>query len=79
MSRIPTKLTRIEITTIIGCRLNCRYCPQETLLKEYRKTENSQKRRMTLSDFKMILPQVYEKGVITFLVCQRRSKIEKHP
>lgn len=66
MSRYPKKLSQIEITTIMGCRLNCRFCPQEKLLNEYGKTENPKKTRMTLEDFKRILPQVYEKGTITF-------------
>jgi hypothetical protein len=25
----------LEITTTIGCRINCRFCPQETLLRRY--------------------------------------------
>ena len=46
----------------MGCRLNCRYCPQNELLKQYKKTENSQKMRMTLEDFCKILPQIYEES-----------------
>ena len=66
MSRYPKKISQIEVTTIMGCRLNCRYCPQNELLKQYKKTENSQKMRMTLEDFCKILPQIYENGTITF-------------
>ena len=66
MSRYPKKISQIEITAIIGCRLNCKFCPQEKLLNEYLKTPNSEKRVMTLQDFNNILPQVYEKGTITF-------------
>ncbi len=66
MSRYPQKLSRIEITTAMGCRLNCRFCPQKKLLEEYKKTENPNKTVMTLEDFKGILSQVYENGIITF-------------
>lgn len=66
MSRYPDKLTNIEITTVMGCKLNCRFCPQKTLLDAYEMTENSQKKRMTLEDFIRVLPQVYEDGTITF-------------
>lgn len=66
MSRYPEKLSRIEITTTMGCRLNCRFCPQGKLLNEYRKTENPDKTFMTLEDFKGILLEIYENGTITF-------------
>lgn len=66
MSRYPEKLSRIEITTTMGCRLNCRFCPQKKLLNEYKRTENPDKTSMTLEDFKGILSQIYEKGTITF-------------
>lgn len=66
MSRYPEKLSRIEITTTMGCRLNCRFCPQKRLLEEYKKTENPNKTSMTVEDFKGVLSQVYENGIITF-------------
>jgi len=25
----------MEITTVIGCKVNCRYCPQSTLINNY--------------------------------------------
>lgn len=66
MSRYPEKLMKIEITTIMGCRLHCRFCPQKELLEAYERTENSRKKMMTLEDFTKVLPQVYKNGIITF-------------
>lgn len=44
----------IEITTQIGCKNMCHYCPQSTLLKQY----NDTKRKMTLDDFAKIIENV---------------------
>lgn len=47
----------IEITTKIGCKNMCSYCPQTDFLKEYKDT----KRIMTLDDFKYYLTKINNK------------------
>lgn len=44
----------IEITTQIGCKNMCTYCPQKTLLDSY----TDAKRKMSLEDFKMFLSKI---------------------
>lgn len=47
----------VEITTKIGCKNMCVYCPQNTLLKNYK----DDKKNMTLEDFKLFLNNVDRK------------------
>lgn len=52
----------LEITTQIGCSVGCSYCPRDKLLKAYK----SDKRIMTLDDFKKILSNVPQDVRIDF-------------
>lgn len=52
----------MEITTVIGCSVNCRFCPQKTLLKAYK----SPKRRLCLEDFKEALNRMPNDVIIIF-------------
>lgn len=45
----------VEITTMIGCRVNCKYCPQKVLLKSYYKCNPNRQSMMCLEDFKIFL------------------------
>ncbi|MCM1236783.1 MAG: radical SAM protein, partial [Ruminococcus flavefaciens] len=45
----------VEITTTIGCRVNCRYCPQSVLLNRYFEKDKNRKSRMTLEDFRIFI------------------------
>ncbi len=45
----------VEITTVLGCKVNCKYCPQTTLLKKYFEKDKSRKKVMSLDDFKIFL------------------------
>lgn len=45
----------VEITTVIGCSVNCRYCPQKVLLTKYFEKDKNRKRVMSLEDFKVFL------------------------
>lgn len=47
----------IEITTKIGCKNMCSYCPQSTFLNQYKES----KRVMTLEDFKNFLTKIDNK------------------
>ena len=44
----------LEITTMIGCPVLCTYCPQDTLLTNYKDPV----RRLTLENFKLILDKL---------------------
>lgn len=44
----------LEITTIIGCKNMCDYCPQELLIKSYKKDI----RKLTFENFKKLLKNV---------------------
>ena len=60
--RMPSKLAALEISTCIGCKLNCKYCPQNTLISAY----TSKKYKMSIEDFKKALSNVIDGGSITF-------------
>ncbi len=59
-------LTAIEITTKIGCSVNCRYCPQERLVKRYFENDKKRKSMLSLEDYKTCLEHLPEDTVITF-------------
>lgn len=54
----------IEITTLIGCRVSCVYCPQKILAREYRKHSNILE--LNLEDFKTCLNKIPEHVHIIF-------------
>lgn len=45
----------LEITTVIGCRVNCKYCPQKVLLRRYFADSQNRTSVMTLGDFQRFL------------------------
>lgn len=47
--------TMIEVTTVIGCSVDCRYCPQKLLVSRYFEADKSRKSRMTIDDFRVYL------------------------
>ncbi len=59
---IPT----IEITTRIGCRINCRYCPQSALLSKYFCGKNDREIIMSFDVFKECMKNVPQEAVILF-------------
>ena len=54
----------MEITPIIGCAVNCKYCPQKLLLREYFKDNKNRKSYMTLEDFKVCIDKLPKDTVI---------------
>ena len=56
----------LEVTTVIGCRVNCRFCPQNLLVGRYFEKNKQRKRVMSLDDFKQILSNTPENCVIMF-------------
>ncbi len=59
---IPT----IEITTKIGCRINCRYCPQRKLLDEYYESDKNRISVMTLETFEKCISHIPDEAIILF-------------
>lgn len=53
----------IEVTTVIGCKVNCRHCPQSLLTEKYFKNDKNRKRIMTIDTFRKCLdffPKEYD-------------------
>ncbi len=46
---------KMEITTIIGCTVNCKYCPQKLLITQYWKYDKNRPKVMSLQTFKNCL------------------------
>lgn len=45
----------LEITPIIGCRVNCRFCPQKVLIDAYFSSDKNRKKVLSADDFKQFL------------------------
>lgn len=59
------KLHGLEVTTTIGCRLNCSYCPQQKLIREYkRRTDGTV--MLSLESFRKCLEKVEIGSTINF-------------
>lgn len=56
----------IEITTQIGCSVNCKYCPQNVLVSRYFANDKNRKKKLSLEDYKRCLKNLPEDTVITF-------------
>lgn len=56
----------IEVTTQIGCSVNCRYCPQNLLLSRYFAVNKNRKQRLSLEDYKKCLKNLPSDTIITF-------------
>jgi hypothetical protein len=39
----PCYMPSMEITTVIGCRVYCDFCPQDLLMKKYGELNNNKK------------------------------------
>lgn len=60
------KRNKIEITSRIGCSVNCRFCPQETLHRAYFKENRDRCRLMLMEDFQTCINHTPEDTIITF-------------
>ncbi|MCM1232508.1 MAG: SPASM domain-containing protein [Ruminococcus flavefaciens] len=66
-NKIPQKLYSLEITTNIGCKINCKHCPQSTLIHTYRESRNNvNSNMMSLEMFKTCIAKVIPGGTISF-------------
>ena len=61
IERFVEKPTLFEINAAIGCRVACKYCPQDVLLKAYHG-----ERMLTLEHFQQVLDKIPEDIVIAF-------------
>ena len=59
---------RLEITTKIGCKCNCLYCPQDLLIKNYynRNLNPIPDKAMTIETFKICISKVPKDTRIDF-------------
>lgn len=60
--RIPS----VEITTVIGCRINCKYCPQKLLLANYFRDDPNREAVMSMDTFMTCLGHLPPKCHIMF-------------
>ena len=56
----------IEVTTRIGCKVNCYYCPQELLLSHYYQSDRKRKTLMKVEDFKQCLDKLPQNCDVVF-------------
>jgi hypothetical protein len=62
LNQVSTRRERLEITTKIGCPVNClKFCPQEVLIRKYKG-----ERELTLENFKRALETVPKNVEIIF-------------
>lgn len=55
----------IEITTVLGCAVNCKYCPQEVFIKEYLKADNPDK-VLSFENYKKCVDKLPKNTLIEF-------------
>ena len=56
----------MEISTAMGCSVNCEFCPQDVLLKKYYEKDKNRQRVMTVDNFKTILKHTPDDCIIDF-------------
>ena len=61
-SRTPV----LEITSKVGCSVNCKYCPQSLLIARYFKNDTHRKSIMSFSDFKEYIDKCPKETIIDF-------------
>lgn len=56
----------LEVSTVMGCSVNCHYCPQKLFLQTYFKDNKHRQRVMTLDNFQTILNHTPKDCIIDF-------------
>jgi len=56
----------LEVTTVLGCAVACKYCPQSVLSKEYYSHNKSSKRLMLVEDFEIFLNNIPDNCDVMF-------------
>ncbi|WP_026888267.1 radical SAM/SPASM domain-containing protein [Clostridium beijerinckii] len=62
---ISEKLHSLEFTLQLGCKLNCKFCPQETLIRNF-KLKGNGITRLSYENFKKCLEKVEKGATVTF-------------
>ena len=57
---------RVELTPLIGCNENCKYCPQSLLLSEYFKNDKNRASKMSFDDYKYFLNRLPGNIIVDF-------------
>lgn len=65
--KLKEPVSTLEITTKIGCSIQCSYCPQKVLISEYFKEDRKRDTFMTLEDFKLYLHHTPKDTCISFV------------
>lgn len=60
----PPDVPTLEITTKIGCNVNCKYCPQNLLMKKY--IERSNELELSFDNFKKCIDKLPKNVIICF-------------
>ncbi|WP_276948192.1 SPASM domain-containing protein [Acetatifactor muris] len=60
------KVPTIEVTTVIGCKVGCRFCPQKLLTGNYFKENPDRERIMTIDTYQKCLDHIPKKCNILF-------------
>ena len=66
MSRLLADNPLIEINTVIGCPVNCKYCPQDIFINRYYENDKNRQRVMTIENFAKILENTPDDCIIDF-------------
>lgn len=56
----------IEITTVIGCKINCRFCPQTKLLRSYYKQGSQRVAVMSMETFRKCIDKMPKGATLIF-------------
>ena len=56
----------LEITTVMGCRVNCKYCPQSALVSKYFEQDNNRARELTIDVFKTCIDKMPQNTIVIF-------------
>lgn len=59
-------VTAIEVTTKIGCAVNCRFCPQERLVRKYYASDAKRKTLLQVEDYRKCLDHLPADAIMTF-------------
>jgi len=63
---VQKKLGSLEISLTIGCKLDCKYCPQKLLLSKYFEKDKKCTSKLSFEDFKVALNNVEKNSTISF-------------
>lgn len=56
----------LEITPVVGCSVNCKYCPQNTFIKNYCEGDRNRERELSLEMFKHCIDKLPKNALIRF-------------